>query len=365
MKIYRYTPFESNPFGNGGEKRTHQIGELLNDMNLDYQFLKPCHTGSKFSRFISTFFNVWIIKSYILPVKSLHQYGIILSNIYFAKKLLSKIESKSLIIYEHSLNLNWYIPLLFKKKGHKILAIPHNFETLVPTQFSGLSMKANPQGLFEEIEVLNASDLVLTISKEEEWLLNLFRINALYFPYYPSSIELNKFREIAQIRKDRKQNKNFLILGTASNPPTKMGMLELLSNLNQSETIDFTFHIAGYFTESLSRENQFPDRFIFHGSIAQEKLYHLFQTTDAAIIHQGPSTGALTKIPELLSAGIPVIANQHAARNYFSINGVSIYREFKELIQMLQNTIDTKQSIDFEKDVNLNFIKQQIKKLVD
>ena len=56
---------------------------------------------------------------------------------------------------------------------------------------------------------------------------------------------------------------------------------------------------------------------------------------DGIIIYQPPTTGALTRIPEMLLAGIPVYANFDAARNYFNVDGVIQYHSFEELLNVL------------------------------
>ena len=68
---------------------------------------------------------------------------------------------------------------------------------------------------------------------------------------------------------------------------------------------------------------------------SSEELEELFATALAVIIHQIPSAGALTKIPELLNAGVPVIVNENAARTYFNLPGVNVYQELGELPELL------------------------------
>lgn len=269
MKIYRYAPFKSNPFGHGGEKRAQQITELLEGMDIHCESFSVnliC-SNTKLERLITLPVNYKFIRSLNIPYISVKKYWTIANAIYYARQQIKHINPRSLIIYEHSLSLNWAIPPLLKQQGHKIIAMPHNLETLIVNQRSKFSNLPNLSGFLEEISVLKTAELVLTISKEEEWLLNLMGINAVYFPYVPSIKEYNELQKIANCRKDRKPNKTFLILGTICNPPTKLGMLELLSILNSPATNNLSFHIAGFDTEKLVFEEKFPDRFIFHGSV--------------------------------------------------------------------------------------------------
>ena len=49
-------------------------------------------------------------------------------------------------------------------------------------------------------------------------------------------------------RKTTKQTNKYLLLGTANNPPTKLGMMRFLKNL-LDENIDIDLIVAGYGTE--------------------------------------------------------------------------------------------------------------------
>lgn len=366
MKIYRYAPFKSDPLGHGGEKRAQQITELLDMMRINYEplFLSSNYASSRIKRILTIPSSYKLIRFLNIPIKSLKQFWKLSNTIYFTKQQLKNIDSRSLIIYEHALALNWFIPIILKQQGHKIIAIPHNLETLVISQRSNLSYRPNPNGFFDEISVLKNSDIVLTISKEEEWLLNLFGINTTYFPFTPCIKEIESLKHICHIRKTRKSNKHILILGSYGNPPTRIGMIELLSNLNNAETLELIFNIAGFFTENISEEMKLPERFIIHGAVVVEKLYELYEDVDAVIIHQVPSTGSLTKIPELLKAGIPVIANNHAARNFFNIDGVTVYRSFNELNKILIGISEISNPMNFKEEVDIKNVQDKIKEVI-
>jgi hypothetical protein len=49
------------------------------------------------------------------------------------------------------------------------------------------------------------------------------------------------------------------------------------------------------------------------------------------IISQDYCTGALTKVPEILACGIPLILNQGAARSYRRFPGVEVFNSTSEL----------------------------------
>ena len=151
--------------------------------------------------------------------------------------------------------------------------------------------------------------------------------------------------------------KEFLIFGTAGNPPTKLGMIELINELNISETKDYIFHIAGFGTNKIINTTSYKAKFIFHGEIKTQKLHEIYKSVAAVIINQKPSTGALIKIPELLIAGIPVISNNHAARNYYNYHGVYVYRSFDELHNLMNKIINNEPVFDYKLDVDIDSLK--------
>jgi hypothetical protein len=57
----------------------------------------------------------------------------------------------------------------------------------------------------------------------------------------------------------------------------------------------------------------------------------------AAIVYQECGSGALTKICEFLLAGVPVLANQHAARSYYNCSGVIEFASVAELPLLIKH----------------------------
>jgi hypothetical protein len=140
-------------------------------------------------------------------------------------------------------------------------------------------------------------------------------------------------------------------------------MIDLINQLNKPETDNYIFHIAGFGTEKLNQRISLPGRFVIHGTVDKTKLHELYKNVDAVILNQKPSSGALTKISELLTANIPVVANKNAARNYFNVPGIQIFRDDKELLTFLEHPLDFKFSDNIH-DVNLEIIKQEIRILL-
>jgi hypothetical protein len=83
------------------------------------------------------------------------------------------------------------------------------------------------------------------------------------------------------------------------------------------------------------------DQMVLHGSVSNEQLADLLSTCDYCWIHQNISTGSLTKIPELMMAGVPVLLNSDAARNFHNIPGVKVYENDDDCRDKMQESIPT------------------------
>jgi hypothetical protein len=116
-----------------------------------------------------------------------------------------------------------------------------------------------------------------------------------------------------------------LLLGSIGNPPTAAGMRELLHLLGslpggRALPVD----IAGFGTEALA-PHLIGTSYRLHGSVNQELLADLLVQAKVLLAHQTAAAGALTRIPEMLCAGVPVVANPVAARSATELPGVHIY----------------------------------------
>ncbi len=351
MVIYRLTEFASLQNGHGGQKRTLHIEKVLNGKGfeiIDVDSKNELNSNkSKFQRLLRT---IQFLVQFKISIKNLQHFKKIHTLIIKADNICTFYKKGSVFLYEHSRFSNWLFPVIANQYGHKVIANIHNIETLVPDQVSLLKMTKSPDGFLEEIKMLEACKLALTISKEENWLLKLFNIHSIYVPYEPTVNEKEELQTIKDARKVRDSDKSFLIFGSASNNPTRKGMIELIKVLQNFGIENHTYHIAGYGTDSLKKDLVFKDNFIFHGAISITALHDFYKSVDAVLIHQPCTTGALTKIPELLYSNIPIIANSYASRNYYNTPGVFTYWSFEELKKILSEQLYSKTSFGFQID---------------
>lgn len=326
------TRFRLDPFSDGGSKRSVQIRELLTKSGIAFiedSFILPKNASwiqlvkwtLKAMPFIRRYYPKGVIKSirrYVELVK------------YFALRIpvvLDKYrDQKVTFLWENTNDQDMLY--LMKATGRQVIGFPHNLESLVRSR----SITA----LEKEVSNLRRCDVVYAISKEETWLLRILGLNAYYLPYYPPQ-EAESF--LLSIRHERKchnwpPQKKYALLGSATNSPTRAGMQAMI-DFATTQSFLFELNVAGYGTETLKVASHRNIRML--GTLSNDSLKQLLLDIDAVIIFQPPTTGALTRIPEMLIAGIPVFANFDAARNYHECKDVMQYQSFEDLFSKLNS----------------------------
>lgn len=353
-KIYNFSQFNSYPLGHGGEKRTSQIFDLIQS-NFGSIFKYNPGTKADYSKIKALFNSIHLLKPKdFLQIDSLHSLKKYAHYLYKQYKVNKYSETTfkpgDILLWENTMSSYGYIPKLIKKLSIPIVALPHNLESLVSGQLYNFTKIKSPDWFKYELKYLKECDEVFTISQEEQWLLNVFGINAHYLPYYPIQIVEDQLKIIKEKRSQQFNiiKDKILLLGTASNPPTFSGMLDRIKLFSKAFPNRF-LDVVGYRTETLAP--YITNKNIrLHGGVSNPYLHDLLLNTKVVIIHQNASSGALTKIPELLIAGIPILSNTFAARNYHKISGVYEYYCDSSFISMIENdTFQSPQS--FSKEV--------------
>jgi glycosyltransferase involved in cell wall biosynthesis len=329
--------FYNHPSSHGGTHRTQQVLELIEQAQLSILPFERKILKTKLERYragISATLNLKTFQFILKNRISISPYFSALAFCGFQRKLyhsvLGKHAGAKLLIWEAT--KNYVAPYVAKETGFKVVALPHNLEALVPKQ----------DGFFEdcetEIRALAKADVIFCIAREEEWLLRLNGVNAYYLPYYPPRSIVEKLLNIRQSRLNLSRSR-FLILGTANNPPTRLGMIEQLEWLHDlTQEFGFQVDVVGYGTEQL-KDYCTNENVTIHGAVSSEELDQFLLQAKALLVHQKPSTGALTRIPEAIIAGIPVIANSIACRSAFDYSGVYCYYDRDELVSFMRQDL--------------------------
>lgn len=338
--MVRHSRFVSNPFGDGGAKRSAQIEELLQQAGIDYandSFVLP--KGVPFItrlRWMLAGLGFVVCNFSLSEIRSLS--NLIQMAKYFGLRIpvFGKYTNEDVVfLNEDTTSGAFGYPYLAKSIQKKIIAVPHNLESLAFDTDDLQSGKKRLSWLSEDIHRLKLCDAVFCISKEETWLLQVHGVDAHYLPYYPPKEAESYLLDIRKRRECRSKNeiKKFLILGSANNYPTRKGMEVLLTYFSQFEDLPFEVHVGGHRTEWLEKKPH--PRIVYHGTLSNQDLENLLVEVDALIIHQTATSGALTRIVEHLVAGIPVIASFCAARDYFQEPDVRVFLSVEDLMEML------------------------------
>jgi len=183
----------------------------------------------------------------------------------------------------------------------------------------------------EEIELLAMADLIVTISREETSFLTNLGLPVIYFPYFPPAAIARRLSRIRQVRLETPKE-GLLLLGSVTNPATRTGFRNFLRDWRDRTMAQLNepLLVAGFGTR-LEDIPEADSRIIFLGELDAERLDRTLTEVKACVCYQEHGGGALTRICEMLLAGVPVLANTHAGRSYYHVPGVIIFDELAEL----------------------------------
>lgn len=259
----------------------------------------------------------------------------------------------------------YFAPLVEKLEECRVpmIAICHNLETLAPAQ-----VETDPaRSLFvKEIDLLARCRLVITISREETFLLHNLGINTLFFPYYPVEPILNRLLQVREKRKKTKK-KGILLLGNALNLQTRQGMKKMIEywEANNLYREHGKLIAAGYGMGQYLKNVGSSSAAEFLGTLSNDELDSRLTRVKACLCFQESGSGALTRICEMLIAGVPVLANSHAARSYYNVNGMIEFRDLQDLEKALKQIDGLEGEIPGPMEPDPSYLVSEIKNTID
>ena len=350
-KIICFSRFENNPSSHGGDKRAAQICEFL--QQFDYEFVSTCNPpfivpqkmhallynpSGYFQKKRSLRYKQRI--TYAKYFKWSERFRDALLNWHFLSQLFIENLDKSpeLLIIDDPVFLAPVV-LYAKSRGIPIVALIHNIETLSREQVE----YSHQREMFTyELELLSHCALVVTISQEETWLLRNFGMDPVYLPYFPIKQSADRCDNV-RTKRQHSIKANFLLFGTVYNLPTLEGMKKVITAITRDSILhNDRLIIAGYGTIQLANFADDP-RIEVRGDLTDAELDELLTETKGCIVYQVNGSGALTKIPEILTAGVPVIINSHAARSHHNLPGIFEFDTFEQLGEQLEAAAQAKQ----------------------
>ncbi len=329
--IYRKTA--KNSFGSfGGAHRTAQVAELvqaagfaLEDIPLwdaKRPFLKNCFAGMS------------LVKNRRFRARlSLSNVAMIGRHFLDLKQSLESLPNPRLLLWEHTNHS--LVPYAANSLGIKTVAVPMDLASLSPDYRDHYTQSTGEQSLCCEIADLRNASEVFTISQEEHWMLGSLKVPCRWLPYFPPENLRKRMQRIREQRVQTSRREHLLLLGSAHHHPTRKGMYALanmLLSLNQKNRP--TCVVVGQDTDKLDGPFDTPG-FVKMGRISDEQLDDVMSRSIAMLVHQEAGPGCLTRIAEVLLAGLPVVANPIAARSYYGVDGVHVFHTPEELLRIL------------------------------
>ena len=371
-KIIYFSRFLNDPSSHGGDKRTAQLCELIGQ--FDYEFVSTCNpTFTVPQKLHDLLYNSY---GYFQKKRSLRYKQRVTYTKYFKWSerfrdavlhwhFLAQLFSESLNVKPDLLIIDdpvFLAPLVnyAKSRGIPVVAFIHNIETLSREQVE----YAQQREMFTyELELLAKCDLVVTISQEETWLLRNFGLDPVYLPYFPVKQAADRCEAVRKKRQSSSKA-GFALLGTVYNLQTLEGMKRVIDAISANNILaDDKLIIAGYGTLQLA---SFADdaSIVVCGDLTDAELDELLTTTKGCIVYQENASGALTKIPELLLAGVPVVLNSHAARSHHNLPGIFEFNTFEQMTQQLAAAASTEQFLAALPPPDTELLKQRILQLL-
>lgn len=328
-KILHYSIFGNNERGHGGQKRTNQIVNLLEkEFTVQELLLDSILPRNPFKL---VFYFIYGIKSVLsLKIKMTPSLLGLIKIGFYAYQCQFKInfDNISFIVVEEFQNFGAILNLFAKSKGIPIVGVAHNIDSLVPQFKSSFTNLSGLKYFEEEIYLLNHCSFIITISREENWLLRLNKITSIYLPFIPSKTVLGDLNQIKEKRALNNNKKNPLLLGTVKNIPTKLGMKKLIHDM---EDIKVKCDVVGFGSESLLRDFENLSYVQIHGGVSNEKLESFLINCSSMLVYQPATTGVLTRVIECLLCDIPVYGNESALRSYHYLGGTFNLADFNKV----------------------------------
>jgi len=331
-KYLYFSRFEMNENLGGGCRRFVQLDKVLKRTGFDYQFFTTrdqAHTGASM---LNKAMDGLKSKSSVTDGEyrnwSDEHREFVYSTRLIARRWAALFKDPGEVKTVFVDDPVYFTPLVKKLKalGIPVVAMCQNIETLSVGQ---VVRDKQRELLNKELDVFSACDMVVTISREETFLLHNLGVDAVYFPYYPVESTRDRLLEIRKARSSTVK-KDVIVMGTYANAPTRLGTMRVIDAWKKGlcDSGD-NLLVAGFGMEAL-KELQGEGVEVL-GTLTNEELDERLTKVKGCLCYQEDGSGALTRIAEMLIAGVPVLANSQAARSYYNSAGMVEFPDLGEL----------------------------------
>ena len=220
-------------------------------------------------------------------------------------------------------------PLVARQFGFRVIAFPHNVESFNDIDEATQHTSRILAAIRGEIRTLMLCDMVFTISFEDFWFFKQFLQPVYFLPYWPPEEVRRRAERVGQARQ-RGVPRRVLMIGTPQ-------PVHRLSSIAAAEYLHVLGLPATIFASAANAAHvALPDliRYV-EPPVNDEAFEQLLVEAQCLVVCQSRGSGALTRIPEALLAGIPVICTAISARTYWSLPGVTAVNAMKDITPAL------------------------------
>ena len=352
LLLLHYSHFDpSDQVAHGGVLRTRQITQLLRSVNLtnNYLFYNSRIRNSLFNPIVTL--SAIILSVFLFNTKLLKRAALNPLNVLYSAASLSKLSlflllrfypisksSRRIVFWESNVHYNYSSLLLFKKLGFKIVALPHNIESLVNDKLDHYLLCDSAGSQFEsETFYLSLCDYILPISHLDCHNLSSLNTPVCCLPYIPQHDPCSLNYSVYKSRSsDTILNPPIIVVpSTCDNPPSFRAAQELIHHISSSRSLEsYTFHFCGKGSQRLQLPST-ASNVVLTGYLQNRQYEDLLCSCTSILIYSRSLTGLLTRVTELESTGIPLIVNSDASVQHPSSPCLFTYSSLEDISSLL------------------------------
>lgn len=319
--------FDANSVQHGGKNRSLQVAELINASGVQPTDPQPLG-ASFFERLCEMSFSLEAMRRIPPRFRTLQSFR----KLWWLGCALRRNRTK-LVISEAAY---WWPINQLAAFGTPFVGVPQNIESLVPGQTPWLA-RDRIGDLHEECKQFERMAACFAICPEDAAIISPFCDEVHVLPYYPPREHLSWLKQIREARENAEWRSNrsgqILVLGTASNSPTRLGLCELLQELTNLGDASFpNVTVCGVGTDELGFRS--TDHLTIRGAVSNSDLMSLMIECKCLFVNHFPTSGSLTRVVDFLVAGVPVVLNTFAARGHSSLGGLQVFADLKHGLEM-------------------------------
>ncbi|MFQ3578655.1 MAG: hypothetical protein SNJ71_00765 [Bacteroidales bacterium] len=236
---------------------------------------------------------------------------------------------------------------IVKSFEKKIIFTPANIEGMAPYDKAWTHTIPLHLRLKEEFYYFRKADAVFCISEEEAWLLRIAGVNAHFLPYIPP----RKLLERILLRRSNRipdTKFGFLYFANFYNAPNILGLKRLMNDIQTSKIkLPYPLKVAGLGANTMKKYAEGVSGVEFLGELSTEQLEKCLLTCLAVVLFHHPTSGMLTRVPEMILSGIPIIGNLDALKAYCLFPCNTLVDNPKINSEILKETVLLEKSKDF------------------